>query len=72
MACDKEDRAVILPVEKQPFVLGWFLVIYLALAIFILVEDKRTDFVAVLSTGFRAVAILPLMLFIYCLLFEFK
>lgn len=63
---------MILPVEKQPFVLGWFLVIYLVLAIFIPVEDKRTDFVAVLSTGFQAVAILPLMLFIYCLLFEFK
>lgn len=63
---------MILPVEKQPFVLGWFLVIYLVLAIFILLDDKRTDFCAVLSTGFRAVAILPLMLFIYCLLFEFK
>lgn len=64
-----------LPVGKQPFVLGWFLVIYviyLVLAIFILLDDKRTDFCAVLSTGFRAVAILPLMLFIYCLLFEFK
>lgn len=52
-----------LPVGKQPFVLGWFLVIYLVLAIFILLDDKRTDFCAVLSTGFRAVAIL---------LFEFK
>ena len=41
-------------------------------AIFILLDDKRTDFCAVLSTGFQAVAILPLMLFIYCLLFEFK
>lgn len=57
---------------KAAFVLGWFLVIYLVLAIFILLDDKRTDFCAVLSTGFRAVAILPLMLFIYCLLFEFK
>jgi len=62
---------VVLPAEKQPFVLGWFLVIYLVLAVFILFDDKRTDFCAVLSTGFRAVAILP-MLFIYCLLFEFK
>lgn len=33
-----------LPVGKQPFVLGWFLVIYLVLAIFILLDDKRTDF----------------------------
>lgn len=60
MACDEGDSAVILPVGKQPFVLGWFLAIYLALAIFILLDDKRTDFCAVLSTGFRAVAILPL------------
>lgn len=37
---------MILPVGKQPFVLGWFLVIYLVLAIFILLDDiKELTFV---------------------------
>ena len=49
---------MVLPAEKQPFVLGWFLVIYLVLAVFILFDDKRTDFCAcVCQRVFKRVAI---------------
>lgn len=59
-----------LPVGKQPFVLGWFLVIYLVLAIFILLDDKRTDFLC--SIEYRISGCGNSASFIYCLLFEFK
>lgn len=63
---------MILPVEKQPIVLGWFLVIYLVLVILIFVSDKRTDFDSVLSIAFLATVLLILLLFLYCFFFEFK
>ena len=48
------------------------LVIYFVLVIITLWNDESTDGRFDLGAVIRAIAILPILLFIYCLLFEFK